>query len=74
MECPDRANGPRRRARLGLLICPILLALAARAAAVDCNGNGIDDTLDRDSGFSRGCNENGIPDACDVAPSASIFV
>ncbi|MEO1278459.1 MAG: NHL repeat-containing protein, partial [Planctomycetota bacterium] len=31
----------------------------------DCNGNGIDDTLDIDAGVSSDANANGIPDECE---------
>ncbi len=34
----------------------------------DCNGNGIDDTIDITSGTSQDCNENGRPDECDLQP------
>lgn len=34
-------------------------------AIEDCNGNGIDDDCDIESGFSMDCNENGVPDECD---------
>ncbi len=33
----------------------------------DCNGNGIDDALDIQSGSSSDCNGNWIPDECDMA-------
>ena len=32
-----------------------------------CNGNGIDDRLEVETGQSEDCNENGVPDECDVA-------
>jgi hypothetical protein len=31
----------------------------------DCNGNGIDDSIDIDSAFSTDCNRNRTPDECD---------
>ena len=34
---------------------------------VDCNSNGIDDSLDISSGTSADCDVNGIPDECDIA-------
>lgn len=33
----------------------------------DCNGNGIDDPLDIQSGAAVDCNGNGRPDSCDIA-------
>lgn len=32
----------------------------------DCNGNGIRDACDIESGFSQDCNGNGVPDICDI--------
>jgi len=40
-------------------------------AIVDCNGNGIDDTIDLLSGTSQDCNNNDIPDECDIASGFS---
>ncbi len=37
----------------------------------DCNGNGVDDTLDLSSGTSADCNGNGVPDECDLASGSS---
>ncbi len=37
----------------------------------DCNGNGMDDTIDLSSGTSVDCNVNGIPDECDIAGGQS---
>ncbi len=34
---------------------------------VDCNGNGINDPVDINSGASGDCNANGIPDECEIA-------
>ncbi|MEM7262280.1 MAG: FG-GAP-like repeat-containing protein, partial [Planctomycetota bacterium] len=36
--------------------------------AADCNANRIEDADDLSSGHSLDCNENGVPDECDVAP------
>ncbi|MEM7165539.1 MAG: FG-GAP-like repeat-containing protein [Planctomycetota bacterium] len=33
---------------------------------VDCNGNGVNDTLDVSSGSSSDANSNGVPDECDA--------
>ena len=49
-------------------------AWALRALALDCNGNGVWDQCDIDSGFSLDLNNNGTPDECglpcdeDIAP------
>jgi hypothetical protein len=34
------------------------------AGVVDCNGNGIEDSIDVKSGFSYDCDQNGVPDEC----------
>lgn len=34
---------------------------------VDCNGNGIDDTLDISRGIEGDCDNDGVPDSCDSA-------
>ena len=34
---------------------------------IDCNNNGIADSIDIYSGFAKDCNSNGIPDSCDIA-------
>jgi hypothetical protein len=39
--------------------------------ATDCNGNGIDDFIDLNSGFAQDCNGNGRPDSCDLALGVS---
>ena len=36
----------------------------------DCNGNGIGDEIDLQSGFAQDCNANGIPDSCEIAAGA----
>ncbi|MDE0960400.1 MAG: hypothetical protein OSB09_06440 [Planctomycetota bacterium] len=33
----------------------------------DCNGNGIEDSVDLASGTSSDCDLNGVPDSCDIA-------
>ncbi len=37
--------------------------------AVDCNGNGIPDECDINSGYSQDLNQNGVPDECEVQSS-----
>ncbi len=50
-----------------VVVTSALLAGAAQTvSAVDCNGNGVEDTIDIQSGTSQDCNANGIPDDCDV--------
>ena len=45
----------------------VLLALfSGTAAAQDCNDNGIDDTLDIQNGTSEDCNQNLVPDECEL--------
>jgi hypothetical protein len=39
----------------------------------DCNGNGVDDSIDIFSGTSTDVNTNGIPDDCEVVGSATCF-
>ncbi len=41
------------------------------ACTVDCNGNGIPDSVDILNGTSTDCDANGIPDECDVASDDS---
>ncbi len=43
-----------------------LVALPESALAADCNGNAIADVEDIDSGESIDCNEDGIPDECQL--------
>ena len=52
-----------------LVVCCGLLCLLSRMLlAIDCNGNGLEDATDIASGASDDCNENQIPDECDVPP------
>jgi len=37
----------------------------AAAGFVDCNNNGVDDTVDISSGESTDCNQDGVPDDCE---------
>ncbi|MCH8270275.1 MAG: exo-alpha-sialidase [Planctomycetes bacterium] len=41
-----------------------------RIGDYDCNGNGIGDEIDLQSGFALDCNTNGIPDSCEIAAGA----
>ena len=38
-----------------------------RIGDYDCNGNGVGDTIDLQSGDAADCNANGIPDSCEIA-------
>ncbi len=54
-------------------VCMTCVALfAVSAAALDCNGNGIEDTVDINEGTSQDCNGNGVPDECDIASGTSM--
>lgn len=39
---------------------------------LDCNGNGVVDTVELAGGLATDCNSNGIVDACDIASGSSI--
>ncbi len=39
---------------------------------MDCNGNGVADSIDLSSGASADCNGNGIPDECDILADPSL--
>ncbi len=43
----------------------------ADVPCIDCNGNGVDDSIDIASGTSQDCNGNGMPDECDLDSGAS---
>ena len=53
--------------RSGVLVLTNVLA-SVRAPAADCNRNGVDDVRDIETGASRDCNHNWIPDECDRLP------
>jgi hypothetical protein len=46
--------------------CLVIIAAAASARALDCNGNSVEDSADIAAGSSRDCNSNRVPDECDV--------
>ncbi len=48
------------------------ISLIRNQSIFDCNGNGIDDPLDVNSGFAQDCNGNGRPDSCDLALGGSL--
>ncbi|HIO66684.1 MAG TPA: HYR domain-containing protein, partial [Planctomycetes bacterium] len=56
------------RLAMYLLVVLVLLFQSSYllAQVVDCNGNGIDDATEINSGLSDDCNLNGIPDGCDL--------
>ncbi|MFN0060425.1 MAG: choice-of-anchor B family protein [Planctomycetota bacterium] len=43
-----------------------------RVACVDCNANGLEDSLEIAAGASTDCNLNGVPDSCDIAAGTSL--
>ena len=55
--------------RLALVLssfCGTVASAAAHAPVFDCNGNGIEDSVDIATGGSRDFNLNGIPDECET--------
>ncbi len=63
---------PPRRSFARLLLSCVLVSSASLAGtslvrAADCNGNGVDDASDVESGTSDDCNLDGVPDECEVA-------
>lgn len=44
---------------------------SAACVTNDCNGNGIDDGFEIQTGAALDCNHNGIPDSCDIAAHTS---
>ncbi len=46
----------------------LTLALTARAAAQDCNLNGVEDAVDVAQMLSADCDGDGVPDECQLAP------
>ncbi len=42
------------------------------APGIDCNSNGIRDSIDLASGASQDCNSNGFPDECDISTGAPL--
>ena len=47
------------------------LTVSYEANGKDCNGNGIEDSIDIAEGKSSDCNSNGVPDECDLANGLS---
>lgn len=50
------------------LIVSICLVGSAPSLAADCNGNGVEDTIDLQNGTSSDCDGNAVPDECDLQP------
>lgn len=48
-------------------------AIASFETYIDCNGNGVTDSLDIADGTSEDCNENGRPDECDLVAGDYTF-
>lgn len=52
---------------ISVLFAGILWAITPRVvSATDCNGNGVEDSVDISTGTSEDCQPNGIPDECDA--------
>ena len=47
------------------------LTVSYASSGKDCNGNGIEDSIDIAEGKSSDCNGNGVPDECDLADGVS---
>jgi hypothetical protein len=43
------------------------------AASLDCNGNGVRDACEIESGASADCNGNGLPDECELGQVAIVY-
>ncbi|HIO66386.1 MAG TPA: hypothetical protein EYN40_06815, partial [Planctomycetes bacterium] len=52
----------------------VCVRTAAQAGCVDCNGNGVPDSLDISYGLSEDCNFNGVLDECDIANGTSLDI
>ncbi|MDG2424729.1 MAG: hypothetical protein P8M22_12215 [Phycisphaerales bacterium] len=50
---------------------PAQLVIDAPEGPMDCNGNGVEDSIDLANGFSQDCNNNNVPDECDIAEGSS---
>ena len=50
---------------------PSQIVIDAPEGPMDCNGNGVEDSIDIDSGFSQDCNNNNVPDECDISEGNS---
>ena len=60
---PSRANSS-----VWTVVWVLCLFGALEACGVDCNLNGRDDVTDISEGFSEDCNQNAVPDECEVLP------
>lgn len=59
------------RDEAGDLIAPIAMLPALISTPIDCNGNGVPDDVDIESGTSPDCNANDVPDSCDIDDGTS---
>ena len=55
-----------RRVLCFVFLVGVLLPANGGIPGVDCNRNGIEDVRDIECGGSEDCNENAVPDECDV--------
>src|SRR5262245_12019812 len=60
---------PSRRALRAGLAASLAALLGRPLGAVNCQRTGIEDDVEIASGQARDCNENGIPDGCDLRGS-----
>ena len=49
-----------------LVVFSCVVGLSLELSAVDCNGNGLEDAGDILAGTSDDCNDNSIPDECEL--------
>lgn len=62
---------------ISIALTTLILSISALGAATpmeDCNGNGIEDSLDIAYGSSSDVNKNGIPDDCESAGLQTLFL
>ncbi|MEY3025118.1 MAG: hypothetical protein RLZZ238_15 [Planctomycetota bacterium] len=67
----SRTTGLSAFATVGVA-CTLLVS-SVQAGPADCNGNGVDDTLDIKRGTSADCQGDGIPDECQIEPVALAY-
>ena len=69
---PCLARGASHRLTWVILASTILWTQGATSGAplIDCNSNGIDDSIDISQGTSQDCNNNDVPDECENGSTA----
>ena len=50
---------------------PAAITISAPEGPMDCNGNGVEDSIDIANGTSQDCNNNNVPDECDISEGSS---